>query len=321
MRPFAIALCSLVAGPAAGEFSLELPIDCRLDETCYIQQFVDHDPTSDAIDFQCGKLSYDGHKGTDFALPSLAAQAEGVAVLAAASGTVVGVRDGMADQLQISDDAPDVSDRECGNGVVIRHEEGWETQYCHLAEGSVAVTQNQTVAAGDTLGMVGLSGQTQFPHLHLSVRKRGEVTDPFAPDGVQECGRPNTETLWNTPIATPAGGLVTSGFSADVPQFETIKAGNAHVTDLTPTDPIVVWGYIFGGQPGDNIILSFQAPDGETSNETIALERTQAQLFRAWGRRAPAGGWMSGNYTGTVTHMRDGIILDQQTSQTTVTSQ
>lgn len=53
---------------------------------------MDHDPSDAAHDFACGSLTYDTHKGTDFALPTLAAQAAGVNVLAAAAGTVVGVR-------------------------------------------------------------------------------------------------------------------------------------------------------------------------------------------------------------------------------------
>ncbi len=58
---------------------------------------MDHDPGPDAADFTCNGLSYDTHTGTDFALPSLAAMQAGVAVLAAAPGTVAALRDGMPD--------------------------------------------------------------------------------------------------------------------------------------------------------------------------------------------------------------------------------
>ena len=89
-------------------------------------------PGPAATDFTCGPLSYDGHDGTDIALPTRAAMAEGVAVLAAAPGTVTGIRDGIADF------APVIQGKECGNGVVIDHGAGWVTQYCHLRQGSVA---------------------------------------------------------------------------------------------------------------------------------------------------------------------------------------
>ena len=314
-------ITSLAASPVAGELSLELPIDCVLDDTCYIQQFVDHDSTADALDFQCGALTYDGHKGTDFALPSRNAQSQGVAVLAAAPGTVVGVRNDMPDILQIGPDAPDVSNRECGNGVVIRHADGWETQYCHLAEGSVTVTPNQTVDAGDTLGMVGLSGETQFPHLHFAVRQRGKVIDPFTPDAPVQCGLPSETTLWKDVVATPAGGLIATGFSAGLPAYEVIKSGDAHRREIAPDEPLVIWGYSFGSIAGDEMILSFEGPDGLAVRETITLDRSQAQLFRAFGKRAPDGGWTPGAYKGIVSHTRNGAVLDTQTTRTRVTSQ
>jgi hypothetical protein len=74
-----------------------LPIACELGRSCFIQNYVDSDPTSSAKDYQCGSLSYDGHNGTDFRVPSLTAQQEAVEVLAAADGRVLRRRDGMAD--------------------------------------------------------------------------------------------------------------------------------------------------------------------------------------------------------------------------------
>lgn len=266
----------------------------------------------------CGPLSYDGHKGTDFALSSLAAQAKGVAVFAAAPGRVVGVRDGMADVLQVRPDSPDVSERECGNGVVIRHDDRWETQYCHLAKGSVTVTQNQIVAAGDTLGMIGLSGATQFPHLDITVRRNGKVVDPFAPNGAEGCSINPSETLWDTPLDVAQGGLISVGFSPSAPDFDVIKAGTAHSGTLKPDDALVIWGFAFGGRVGDVMELAITGPSGDLIREAITLERTQAQLFRAIGRRAPAGGWPQTIYSGIVTHIRDGIIIDQQFIQTVI---
>ena len=125
------AFLSLAASPAAGDFLLQFPIDCTLGETCYTQQFVDHDPTAGAANVRCGPLTYDGHKGTDFALPTLADQATGVNVLAAAGSTVLGTRNSLDDVLQVGPNPPDAANRECGNGVVIRHIDGFETQYCH----------------------------------------------------------------------------------------------------------------------------------------------------------------------------------------------
>ena len=101
--------------------------------------------------------------------------------------------------------------RECGNGVVLRHKGGWETQYCHLKQGSVLVKSGQEVWAGQELGFVGQSGKAAFPHVHLSVRKDGKVVDPFDPDGVLTCDLTEQDTLWADTPDYRAGGLIALG--------------------------------------------------------------------------------------------------------------
>ena len=157
MRGALLALF-LLAPATAGAFDLALPLDCTLNQSCFVQHLPDHDPSPGTRDFTCGTLTYDGHDGTDFALPSLAAMAEGVKVLAAAPGIVRGVRDGVPD-IAVSDPAaPPLQGRDCGNGVAITHEGGWETQYCHMKQGSVRVKVGDRVETGMPLGEVGLSG-------------------------------------------------------------------------------------------------------------------------------------------------------------------
>lgn len=319
IRHGAIAILSLAASSAAGDILLEPPLDCDLTQTCYIQQGVDHDPGPGARDFLCGGLTYDGHKGTDFALPALTMVDVGVDVLASAPGTVRGIRNGMADILQGTPGAPDVSGRECGNGVVVSHGDGWETQYCHMKQGSVIVVTGQTVAMGQVLGQVGLSGATQFPHVHLSVRKDGAVVDPFAPDALNTCGTAADKTLWHEPVAFVPGGLVSAGFSDAVPEYQAVKAGTAARDAMAATAPaLVVWGFAFGGRVGDTLILSIRGPAGEVFTDTQTLDRNQAQLFRVGGKRTPPAGWPHGDYTGTVQMQREGVVLDVQTTSVTL---
>ncbi len=73
---------------AAQDIILTSPIDCSLGDDCYIQQYVDHTDGKGASDFQCSSLSYNRHKGTDFALRTLRQMRQGVNVMASAAGTV-----------------------------------------------------------------------------------------------------------------------------------------------------------------------------------------------------------------------------------------
>ena len=49
-----------------------------------------------------------------------------------------------------------------GNAVVIDHGNKWVTLYAHLKKGSIRVRPGDIVKAGQTLGLVGLSGLTGF---------------------------------------------------------------------------------------------------------------------------------------------------------------
>lgn len=297
------AVLTLALALPAGAFELEQPVDCTLGDDCFIQQVFDHDPGTGAADFTCGPLSYDGHDGTDFGLPTRAAMEEGVSVLAAAPGKVVATRDGEADF------APVIPGRECGNGIVIDHGQGWQTQYCHLKQGSLLVRNGETVDAGARLGLIGQSGMAEFPHLHLSVRRNGTKIDPFAPDATT-CG-PVAKDLWQPDLPVAPGGLLAIGITTAVPEYDAIKAGLAS-PDLPVTAPaLVVWAYTFGPRAGDELDLSITGPEGEVIAARQPIEKTQAQAFRAIGRKLKTEGWPSGAYDGTAILIRNGIQLDR----------
>lgn len=306
LRALVALLC--LAAPAAA-FDLAWPIDCQLGETCHVQNYVDHDPGPATEDFACGPLTYDGHDGTDIALPSLAAMQAGVEVRAAAAGRVLGVRDGMPD-ISIRDPAaPALEGKDCGNGVLIDHGEGWQTQYCHMKLGSILVAPGQAVAAGTVLGQVGLSGNTEFPHLHLSVRKDGAELDPFDTEAAPACGG-EAPSLWAAPVAYAPGGMISAGFATGVPDYEAVRAGTAAETIAADAPALVFWAYYFGPRAGDEVRLEIAGPEGSFFEDSFRVEKTQAQAFRAGGKklRAPlaAGAW-----TGTATLIRDGKALDQ----------
>ncbi len=292
--------------------SLLFPVDCELGDTCFLQQFVDRDEGPDASDFTCGPQSYDGHQGTDIRLADFEALSLGWRVLAAASGTVLGSRNTVAD----GGIAMMPEGQDCGNGVVLDHGDGWQTQYCHLAQGSVTVQQGDTVEAGAALGEIGFSGRSEFPHLHMTLRHNGQVIDPFDPTETAACGI-GAPDLWIEDIVHNAGDVMSVGFAQDIPEFEAIKQGNADVAFLTRTAPaLVLWGFVHSARAGDQIRVLITGPDGVAFHEQLVeLNRTQAQLFRASGRRAPNGGLQAGLYRGQVSLLRDGAPISQRNTE------
>lgn len=186
-----VLILLLPALPVAAEPMFGLPLACPAGSVCPIQQFVDLDAGPDARDPWCGTKTYDGHKGTDFRVLSMRDVARGVEVVAMADGVVKASRDGMADRLVSTDeDRKSVASRECGNGLILDHGGGLETQYCHLRKGSLRLARGTKVRKGDVLGFVGASGMAQFPHVHVTLRRNGKTTDPFTGLSVgQDCAK------------------------------------------------------------------------------------------------------------------------------------
>lgn len=318
---FFLSILVMTAGPAlaAGDGpTLGLPLRCALNEDCFIQQFVDIDPGPGASDYTCGPLAYDGHKGTDFRLPDRQAMRDGVEVLASAGGVVRGVRDGMADVdvSQIGGRAA-LDGKDCGNGVAIRHENGWETQYCHLRKGSVRVKTGDRVARGDVLGLVGMSGAAQFPHVHISVRKDGAVVDPFrGTDPAIQCGG-DYSGMWDRSLTAQLdyrpGGILKTGLFGNTVKYIDVKEGRASVDTIDRNSPaLVIWFHIFGIRKDDVVRQEIINPEGQTfhSSERPPHPKNQAQYYAFAGRRAPDGGLRPGVYTGRTQLIRDGRVYD-----------
>ena len=200
-----------------GVVHLAFPVDYGLGAGCYIQKYHNHDLGPEVADYTCGPLSYDGHDCTDIALPTHCPMAAGVNVLAAPPGVVKDPRDGVADA------APFPTGQGCGNGVVIDHGDGWETQYCHLKQGSVRIAAGETVTSGTVLGQIGQSAPAEFPHLHFAVRHEDAKIDPFAPEATA-CGAA-ADDLWASNLPNLPGGILGLGLTDHVPEFDVIKPG------------------------------------------------------------------------------------------------
>jgi murein DD-endopeptidase MepM/ murein hydrolase activator NlpD len=295
---------------AAAPPQLALPLVCTPNQDCWISNHVDLDPGPGARDYRCGSLTYDTHSGTDFAIRDVAAMREGVSVVAAAAGQVSRVRDGVADiSVRIAGRAS-VSGAECGNGVVITHEDGWETQYCHMRHGSLRVKAGEQIVAGQALGLVGMSGLTEYPHLHLTVRHAGRTIDPFRGEG-EGAACALAAPLWRAETAAQlpyAPGVVyNAGFSSEPPDEAAVRAGAYRKTGPLRADAAVlgIYAEVFAVLPGDVLELRIVAPDGSSlTTQRFEVTQRQARRFAYVGLRRPAGGWHPGEYRGEVNLIR-----------------
>lgn len=138
------------------------------------------------VQMMYGYGGYAGHNGIDIKAPL------GTPVHAAADGVV-------------SEAVGDMEECTDGRGlyVVIEHDNGLATSYCHLS--AVGVSPGQRVAAGDVIGEVGSSGEALGELLHFEVRQGVDGTplnpvdlppqyeyvpdaEDSAPDGVPDHG-------------------------------------------------------------------------------------------------------------------------------------
>lgn len=103
---------------------------------------------------QYGALLASYHEGLDFAAPP------GTPVRAVAEGAVV-----LSERLRVR-----------GEAVVLAHGMGLCTGYWHLSERRVRV--GERLRAGAVVGLLGNTGLSTGPHLHLEVRLRGVPVDP-----------------------------------------------------------------------------------------------------------------------------------------------
>ena len=95
------------------------------------------------------------HHGLDIAVP------KGTPILAAHGGTVLEA--GWKNDIY-------------GYAVVLEHGNGWQTLYAHCSR--VLVQPGQQVRQGERIALVGSTGNSTGPHLHLELHKDGAFLNP-----------------------------------------------------------------------------------------------------------------------------------------------
>ncbi len=101
----------------------------------------------------------------------------GLPVLATCSGKVVKVINHLEDNVLNEIDAQN----NWGNLVLIEHSFYLYSQVSHLQKNSILVKEGEYIQAGTKLGLVGNSGRSPFPHLHLHFQGTPEIGSSTIP--------------------------------------------------------------------------------------------------------------------------------------------
>lgn len=167
-------VCFVLILAASAQGQLIPPLEGVGYKDWFITNYVDRDKDKgDSIDYRCGPLTYDGHRGTDFQIHDFRQMDSGVHVIAAASGRVYFIHDGEFDRSKRTDTAGH------GNFISIHHRDSIFTVYAHLRKHSMLVSVGDSVVQGQRIALVGSSGKSQDPHVHFEVYKDGRIIDPF----------------------------------------------------------------------------------------------------------------------------------------------
>ncbi len=295
-------------------FTLRLPVACTPGKDCWVLNYPDAGPDGDdnALDPACGARTYEGHKGTDIAIADRAAMDRGVDVLAAHDGTIMRARDGEDDHFPITKEQLDkikADKKECGNAVLIDHGDGWQTMYCHMRRGSIAVKPQQKIRAGEKIGLVGASGMTQFPHIHIGVIHKADVIDPFTGRKLSDdCGGKSASLFAKSAqvIYEPLA-FMKAGFDVAPTSLESLDEGKAPRDAIAADAPaLVFYTVMLGTRKGDKISLKIESPDGGIFSErNITEDKTVARRMLFVGRKIPKDTPLSsGVYTGKVDVLR-----------------
>jgi Peptidase family M23 len=300
----------------AGALVLDLPVACEIGKECFIQNYVDHDPGPGFRDYTCGFLSYNDHRGTDFRVIDELAMVRGVPVVASSSGVVLGVRDGEPDMPISQRGQGNLSGKDAGNGVVIDHGDGWQTQYSHLRKGSVVVRKGDYVKTGQPLGMIGESGNAEFPHVDFSVRHHGRSVDPFQPQADPMCSTSmSSDALWSNGakamLMYKPTVMLQVGFADHVPNRLEAQSGKLSKLVLSRESlALVLWTQIMGGRDGDHIDFELQGPNRSFFvSQVQTIQGNKAVWVGGVGKRRTSDSWVAGRYNGKVSLIRSGKVL------------
>jgi murein DD-endopeptidase MepM/ murein hydrolase activator NlpD len=146
-----------------------------------------------------------------------------------------------------------------GNTVKVKHSNGMVTWYCHMQDGSFAVSVGAKVSQGDKLGSVGRTGMATGDHCHFGVWAGGGFIDP--------------ETVLD-------GSIVTVSSSGTKKSSSTTTSS----TSSTSSDPHLARGMGMAGTMSLNSIMDLRATSAPKSVPGISGSKASSSAaVRAMG--------------------------------------
>jgi len=276
-----VAAGKLRRAEAPGAVSFDWPlapaIDLYDDGLHGISNFVDQDPAfpGQLLDYNCGDRTYDtsggyNHLGVDFFTWPFGwykMDHDQVEIVAAAPGTILWKQDGNFD-------------RSCSfggtwNAVYVEHADGSVAWYGHMKKDSLTPKAvGTTVVAGERLGIVGSSGSSTGPHLHLEVHDAlNAVIDPY--EG--PCNSLNSTSWWKNqrPYYDSAVNALMTHSAPPVfpacPEQETLNARR----EFSATNPRVYFAAYFRDQRDSQTVY-------------YRVLRPNGELFASWSHNSDA---------------------------------
>jgi murein DD-endopeptidase MepM/ murein hydrolase activator NlpD len=275
-------------------FSWPLRLASGLNDCSYygITNYLDQDNTSGLLDWNCGSVTYNGHKGTDICswpYPFLKMDSNSVDVIAAAPGTILNKVDGNFDKNCVTNSSTP-------NYISILHADGSVAHYYHMKKNSLtSKSVGQSVATGEFLGIVGSSGNSTAPHLHFEVWSGSSVStlkDSYA----GTCNSLNTTSWWanQKPYTEPLVIHASVNSSAPVmPACPTTETPNEDTCFSSGASANFVI-FIRNETPGTTVNMRIVRPNGNTfSSWTHTCTGSYLLTYWYWIKSLPT---QAGNY-------------------------
>lgn len=236
------------------DLSLGWPVAGERAVAWEVSHYFDLDPGPSTRDFTgatgANAKTYDGHPGIDVSIAGFRAMDAGVEVIAIANGKVVDVVDGFFDRDKVMEQP--VCQMRQNYIAVLDTKSGYRHEYVHIRKGSAKVRIGDRIDRGQPLALVGSSGCSVGPHVHLNVIDcDDQPIDPF------ERGLFEAAPGYEAPL-----DLMDSVLSTEpIAEIDDIADPGAEASALVAGQALGFGVVVGAGKQGDVLELIVKRPD------------------------------------------------------------